>query len=613
MNTKRINYNLRIYAIDKLFYTNKELGPIYSKNKTTFNVWAPTATELNLIEYKKDNTTCLHPMFKGKDGVFSLTLKGDLDGFIYNYQVHFDNTVNIAVDPYVKATTVNGEKGVVVNLAKTNPRNFNRMKSFSKATDAIIYEISVRDFTVDEKASFKHKAQFLGLCETKALKYLKNLGVTHVQLMPIFNFSSESVDELKPLEKYNWGYDPVNYNVVEGAFATDPTKPSLRIKELKTAIKALHDNGIRVIMDVVYNHVFDAMQHSFEKLVPNYGFRKDDIGNFSNGSACGNDVASDHLMIRKYIVDSVVYWAKEFKLDGFRFDLMGLLDVTTMQEIRKELDKIDKGIILLGEGWHLNTDLPKDQMATQTNADKLKNIAFFNDDIRNGLKGSTYEELSLGFVNSWPSKKESLIKSIKGGSGLYSYTNPNQLIQYVESHDDYTLFDQLTLSKEGENINNIKKMHKMATSLILLSQGIPFIHSGQEFFRTKNKIENSYKSSDKINLFDWTRMKSNKKYVEYVKDLIKFRKNNPIFRLDSYDEIEKAFKLLKFSKNFIAFSLGSFIILANSSKKTKQFKDFEGEYELIASNYSFSKNNIIVSKSINVTSFNLLILKKVEK
>lgn len=613
MNTKRINYNLRIYAIDKLFYTTKELGPIYSKTKTTFNVWSPTATELNLIEYKKDNTTSLHPMIKGKDGVFSLTLKGDLDGFIYNYQVHFDNIVNIAVDPYVKATTVNGEKGVVVNLAKTNPRNFNRMKSFSKATDAIIYEMSVRDFTVDEKASFKHKAQFLGLCETKALKYLKNLGITHVQLMPIFNFSSESVNELKPLEKYNWGYDPVNYNVVEGAFATDPTKPSLRIKELKTAIKTLHDNGIRVIMDVVYNHVFDAMQHSFEKLVPNYGFRKDDIGNFSNGSACGNDVASDHLMIRKYIVDSVVYWAKEFKLDGFRFDLMGLLDVTTMQEIRKELDKIDKSIILLGEGWHLNTDLPKDQMATQTNADKLKNIAFFNDNIRNDLKGSTYEELSLGFVNSWSSKKESLIKSIKGGSGLYSYTNPNQLVQYVESHDDYTLFDQLTLSKEGENINNIKKMHKMATSLILLSQGIPFIHSGQEFFRTKNKIENSYKSSDKINLFDWTRMKSNKKYVEYVKDLIKFRKNNPIFRLDSYDKIEKVFKLLKFSKNFIAFSLGSFIILANSSKKTKQFKDFEGEYEIIASNYSFSKNNIIVSKSINVTSLNLLILKKVEK
>lgn len=610
MNTKRIDYNLRTYAIDKLFHTTKTLGPIYTTTKTTFNVWAPTATEVNLIEYKQNNEFVLHPMKKENDAVFTITIKGNLDGFIYNYQIKFDNIVNVATDPYVKATTVNGEKGVVVNLSKTNPKKFERIESFSNPLNAIIYEMSVRDFTSDPFAKFKYPGKFLGLCENRAIKYLKSLGITHVQLMPIYDFSSDSVDELKPFEKYNWGYDPVNYNVVEGAFSTDPTNPTTRIKELKKAIKTLHDNNIRVIMDVVYNHVYDALQHSFEKIVPNYAFRKDELGNFSNGTACGNDVASDHLMIRKYIIDSVVYWAKEYKLDGFRFDLMGILDVETMIEIRKELDKIDKGIIILGEGWHLNTDLPKDKMATQTNASKLERIAFFNDDIRNDLKGSSFEELTKGFVNSWHEKKESLILSIKGGMNLYSYTNPNQVIQYVESHDDYTLFDQLSLTCENRSLNDIKKMHKMASTLCLLSQGIPFIHSGQEFFRTKYKIKNSYKSSDKINKFDWQAMKKNKNYVNFISNLIHFRKNNDLFKLDSYEKINKEFNLIKYSKNFIAYELANkFVVLANSSKKTKVL-DLKGKYKIISSNYKFLKENKFLINKIKITPLNLLILEK---
>lgn len=611
MNTKRIDYNLRTFAIDKLYYTEKTLGPIYTPKKTTFNIWAPTATEVNLIEYVSDENFTLHPMKKQKDGVFTLTLNGNLDGFIYNYQIKFDNIVNIAVDPYAKATTVNGTHGVVVNLARTNPKKFERLASFSSPEDAIIYEMSVRDFTSDENSKFKYRGKFLGICENRSIKYLKSLGITHIQLMPIYDFSSDSVNELNQFEKYNWGYDPTNYNVVEGSFATDPTTPTVRIKELKKMIKTLHDNGIRVIMDVVYNHVYDAMQHSFEKIVPNYAFRKDELCNFSNGSACGNDVASDHLMIRKYIVDSVCYWANEFKLDGFRFDLMGILDVDTMNEIRKKLDEIDKGIILLGEGWHLNTDLDKEKMATQTNANKLDRIGFFNDDIRNDLKGESFEELTKGFVNSWKEKKQRLIKSIKGGMGLYSYTAPNQVIQYVEAHDDYTLFDQLSIACEKENINSIKKMHKMATSLVLLSYGIPFIHSGQEFFRTKYKIKNSYKSNDNINKFDWQEMKKNKNYVNYVSDLINFRKINPLFRLKTYKEIEKNFNLIKFSKNFIAYELGNkFLILANSSKKTKNFI-LNNEYKIIASNYKFLNEEKIVSNKINVTSLNLLILEKI--
>ena len=553
MNTKRINYNLRIYAIDKLFYTTKELGPIYSKNKTTFNVWAPTATELNLIEYKKDNTTCLHPMFKGKDGVFSLTLKGDLDGFIYNYQVHFDNTVNIAVDPYVKATTVNGEKGVVVNLAKTNPRNFNRMKSFSKATDAIIYEISVRDFTVDEKASFKHKAQFLGLCETKALKYLKNLGVTHVQLMPIFNFSSESVDELKPLEKYNWGYDPVNYNVVEGAFATDPTKPSLRIKELKTAIKALHDNGIRVIMDVVYNHTYVTDGSNFNLTVPGYYYRHNPDGTYSDASYCGNETASEREMVRRYIVQSALYWVKEYHIDGFRFDLMGIHDLETMNMLRDSLNRIDPSIFVYGEGWTAGpSPYPQELRAMKTNAPQMPGIAVFNDDVRDVVKGSFKKDENRGFATGKLGLEESVKFGIVAATQHpqidYSQINystspyalyPSQSINYVSSHDDLCLVDKLIVSlPENTSESDLIRYDKLAQTIIFTSQGIPFMFNGEEVFRSKKLVHNSFESPDSINQINWANKSIYYDLFDYYKKLIALRKKHSAFRMVTTTDIQ---------------------------------------------------------------------------
>lgn len=610
MNTKKLNHLLRVHAIDDLFYSNKTLGPIYTKKETTFNVWAPLATEVNLIEYQKDDSIILHPMSKQDDGVFTLTIKKDLDGFEYNYQVKFDNIVNETTDPYAKATTANSKRSVVVNLAKTNPKIWKRMPKFKNPTDAIIYELSVRDFSIDPDSKFKYKGKFLALTENKGIKYLKSLGITHIQLLPIYDFSEESVDELNPLERYNWGYDPVNYNVVEGSYSTDPTIPNLRIKELKKAIQTLHDNGIRVIMDVVYNHVYDAKMHCLDKITPDYAFRMDENCNFSNGSACGNDLASNHKMIRKYIVDSIIYWAKEFNLDGFRFDLMGILDVETMQIIRKELNKIDEGIIILGEGWHLNTDLKPEEKASQSNADKLEGIAFFNDDIRDSVKGSTFKEIGLGFVSSWEQKQDRLINSIKGGNGLYTYTSPSQVIQYVEAHDNYTLFDQLSITKHKESNLIIKKMHKLATSIILTSQGIPFIHAGQEFFRTKYGIENSYKSSDKINKLDWNRAKENKRYIEYVKNLIALRKSEELFRMKSFEEIEKNFKLLKYTRKFLAYELGEkYIIIANSSKKYREFP-LNGKYRVLCDKYNFSDKIHFVENKIIISNINFVILKK---
>lgn len=610
MNTKRINYKLRVHAIDDIYYSDKELGAIYTKNKTTFRVWSPVASEINLIEYKKDGSIFLHKMTREEDAVFSLTINKNLDGFEYNYQIKFDNLINESVDPYARATTVNGKRSVVVDLAKTNPKDFKRMPKFSANTDAVIYEMSVRDFSFDKNAKFKYRSKFLALTENKAIKYLKNLGITHVQLLPIYDFSEESVDELNPFDKYNWGYDPVNYNVVEGSYSTNPSKADVRIKELKKAIKTLHDNGIRVIMDVVYNHVYDAKKHCFDKIIPDYAFRIDENCNYSNGTACGNDVASNHKMIRKYIVDSVVYWAKEFCLDGFRFDLMGILDIETMNTIRQKLDEIDDSIIVLGEGWHLNTDLKEDEKATQTNANKLKGIAFFNDDIRDSIKGSSFEPLGLGFVSLTNKKDDRLIKSIKGGKGLYTYTEPSQLIQYVEAHDNYTMYDQLSITKYGTNVNIIKKMHKLATSLVLTSQGVAFLHSGQEFFRTKYGVENSYKSSDKINMIDWNRIKENKKYITYVSDLIKLRKSDYLFRMRSYDEIEKNFKLIKYTKNFLSYSLADkYIIIANATKTAKSI-ELDAKYRVLCNKFVFNKENVYIENKMRISSFNFVILKK---
>ena len=581
-----------------------KLGAIYTNKKTTFKVKS-TADKVVLKDYTNSKE---YEMKKQLNGIHVLTLEGNLNGMQYNYLAYFNNDVQEAVDPYANAVSVNGKRSVVVNLKRTNPRNFKRMTSFENPLDAVIYELHVRDYTIDENLKSKYKGKFLALVEPKNLKYLKSLGITHLQLLPIFDYSENSVDETNILEKYNWGYDPVNYNAVEGSYSTDPYNPENRIIELKKTIKKLHDNNIRVIMDVVYNHVFDVKSHSFEKLNPDYFFRKDKENKYySNGTGCGNDVASEKYWVRKYIVDSVVYWAKEYKLDGFRFDLMGILDVKTMNEIRKELDKIDKSIIILGEGWDLDTNLADDKKAKQQNAVKMPRIAFFSDDIRDSVKGSTFNEVGKGFVSGTRREDKRLIPSIKGGQGLHSYISPSQVIQYVEAHDNYTMFDHF----QKLNVNNIKRRHLLASSIILTSQGIPFIHAGQEFGRTKKGDENSYKSDDSINKFDWTLAKKNKRMVKYISDLISIRKDEKLFKMDTYDEINKNFKLIEYKNNLLVYSLGlddKYIIIANASTK-KHKVEFNGEYSVIINNYKRIYNTK-VKDSFDVTALNFVILKK---
>ena len=579
-----------------------ELGVKYNKEYTEFKLYAPNAINVDLIIEQK-----IYGMEKIEEiGLFQQVLPGDFEVKRYLYQVFTENERYITTDPYAIACEVNSGSGIIIDRDKTQIDNFERMESFENPLDAIIYEISVRDFTQNAV----NKGKFLGVIEDKQLNYLKKLGITHVQIMPFYDFSDESVDENNPELRYNWGYDPVNYNIPDGSFATDAKDPYVRIRELKEMVRVLHENGIRVIMDVVYNHVYDAMSHRLWKTMQKEAFRFYENGEFSNGSACGNDLASDHPMVRKYIVDSILYWANEFKLDGFRFDLMGILDVDTMNEIREKLDEIDKGIIVLGEGWDLNTSLDKEKRANQLNAYKMPRISFFSDDIRDTLRGSTFEKLGKGFANGGKSD-DRLINSIKGGINLRGYISPDQLIQYVEAHDNNTVFDHFSITNSKDSLVDRIKMQNIATTLVMTSQGIPFLHAGQEFFRTKFGHENSYNLSDEINKFDFDRAENFKENVQYISELIEYRKKNPLFKLNNFEEIEKKFKLLQFNDRSLMYSLDDKIfVLVNSSNEAISFELESGEYEIVFSSFKKNNVNILIDNLFEVSNYNCVILER---
>ncbi|WP_156285922.1 type I pullulanase [Oceanivirga salmonicida] len=610
---------LQTEEFDKLFATDEELGPIYSKEKTVFKVWAPTAKNLNLLVFNGNKKETIS-MKKNKKGVYSVTLKGDKLGLEYLYEVHLADKINVTVDPYAKSTTINGGHSVVVNPLKLDSK-------FIKTNTPIIYELNIRDVSSYKDSGIKNRGKFLGLTEknTKTSKgqitgldYIKSLGVTYLQLMPIYDFSEKSVDEKDQFSKYNWGYDPVNYNTVEGSYSTNPNDPNNRIVELQKLVKVLHENNLGVIMDVVYNHVFSAREHAFDLIVPGYFFRIDENGNLTNGTGVGNDIASERKMARKYIVDSLKYWMNTYKIDGFRFDLMGILDINTMKEVYTELKKINPNVLLLGEGWNMGT-LDPDLRANQHNANKIPEIAFFNDDIRNSVKGSTFGVIGQGFVSGKEGLEKYVVKNIKGGKGIKTYTKPGQLIQYVEAHDNLTLWDQLKKTNGADDDKILVKRHQLATTIIMLSNGIPFIHAGQEYLRTKNGDENSYKSPDSVNMMDWNRALENKENVNYVKELIAIRKKYSNFNMQDFETIDKNFKVLKDEDFIIAYTLNGndFIyVIYNANKESKEINIPNGQYTvLVKDGKANSKGieNIKISDGkikINGISSLVLVVKK---
>ncbi|WP_250309340.1 type I pullulanase [Gardnerella sp. Marseille-Q2328] len=621
---------IRTDEFDKKYaYNGDDLGAAYSASSTTFKLWAPTATEVKLITYKstaekaeKDKETAM----KAEDhGVWSAKLDGDQAGTAYAYEVHFaDGTVNVSADPYAKAAVVNGERSVV--LADKDAGNAGkRMPKFAHPSDATIAEMDVRDFSINPNSGISdaHRGKYLGVVEAgtkttdkhnvSGFDYLKSLGVTHVQIMPMYDFGS--VNETGDLGygkpgAQNWGYDPQNYNVPEGSYSTDPANPTTRVKEAKQMIAGLHKAGLRVIMDVVYNHVYNAQNHSFNKTVPGYYFRYKD-GALNGNSGCGNDTASERQMMRKYIVDSVKYWATHYNLDGFRFDLMGLIDLKTMQEVRAELNKIDPSIIVLGEGWDMNTMLPKSDSTIQPNGSKIPGVAFFNDSFRDAMKGSVFDAKGTGFVNGNTSKDtkallehnllgcqfgtggktadgKNTIKCWNGNAEMH-FADAGQVVQYVEAHDNLSLYDKLKVSAPNDTEDVRMKRVKLANSMVLLSRGMPFIQLGQEFLRTKNGNGNSYNAGDKDNALDWNRATEKSDSVNYFRGLLKLRKSIKSLRDFDYATINKNMKMIAGTPDgVIAYTLKDgdkrYVVVFNANNAETQVKIPAGKYVALVAN-----------------------------
>lgn len=593
---------VRSNDFDNYFSYDGELGALYEKEGTLLRVWTPTAKSVEVWIYADDSfkgpSTKIEMVQKPK-GIFEAYLPGDQHGTIYVYKILFlNNRESISVDPYARATTVNGMKSVIADLNRTNPDGWGeRLPAFGLPEEAIIYELHIRDFSISETSGIVNKGKFLGLTEKNTqnasgrktgLDYLIDLGITHIQILPMFDYAT--VDEANLTEpQYNWGYDPLNYNVPEGSYSTDPFDPFNRIFELKQMIRTLHDNGLRVIMDVVYNHVYDPKDQALERTVPGYFYRYNADGSLANGTGVGNDTASERHMMRKYIIDSVKYWAKEYHLDGFRFDLMGIHDSVTMNAIREALDKIDPSIIIIGEGWEMSTPLPEDLKASQRNAQAMPRIAHFNDSIRIALKGSDFgDEKDRGFISGKNYLEDLLLRNIKGAMHLSShssYVDPEQVIQYVEAHDNLTLYDKLLRSNPDDSEEVRIKRHTLATSIVLLSQGVPFIHGGQEFLRTKAGVANSYQSPDEINQFEWERVTTYQESVAYVKGLIALRKSEYLFRLHTHEEIDTHFTMLSENFNIVAFSLTNsekkYIVIFNGNRSDVIFRIQKGKYAIL--------------------------------
>jgi len=567
----------------KYYYDGDDLGVTYSKKESTFKLWAPLAENVQLIICDE-----VFPMERKNRSVWEISIENDVHGMFYNYNISLDGKkYKEVVDPYAKSLSVNGKKGAIVDFEKVNPDGWSLDKPrFENYVDSIIYELHIRDISIDENSGIKHKGNFLGLSElntvtldglTSGLNHIKELGVTHIQLMPIYDFAT--VDETKE-DDYNWGYDPLNFNALDGSYSTDPYDPTARIYEFKQMVQNIHDSGIRVIMDVVYNHVYDIHTINFEEILPGYYFRKKENGEFYNGSGCGNEVASERKMVRKFVVDSVAFWAKEYNLDGFRFDLMGLLDIETMNQIRYALDKIDPSIIIIGEGWEMGEALNFEDKACLWNSKYLPRIGQFNDDFRDGIRGDNFNAESTGYIGGDYSKKISVLRGIVGGVEYSDEikhldgVEPDQTVNYVEVHDNLTLYDKLKLSVKKESI---KERHLLGTAIAILSQGITLIHSGQEIMRTKDLEHNTYNMGDEVNKFDWQRKKEYLDVFNYVKGLIRIDQDHPSFRLRTTTEIKNKLNIISTEESVIAYTIKNskdswteILVIHNASNEIKE-------------------------------------------
>ena len=663
---KTISLSLMLSAIPQLLMAQDTFGEmIYSKVKTLFKLNAPTTVNLDgmtgaTTQIDKKKQVEIHIYEDGQGGKaiktikmkasgenrWEATVKGDLKGKFYTFDIGKGETPGV----FAKAVGVNGMRGAIVDMAETNPQGWenDQRPVIQSPADLVIYEMHWRDFSIDASSGLKNKGKFLALTEPKAIEHLKSLGVNAVHILPSFDYAS--VDETKlDTPQYNWGYDPKNYNVPEGSYSTDPYNPVTRIKEFKQMVQALHKAGIRVILDVVYNHTFNIDHSNFQLTYPDMYYRKTADGKYSDGSGCGNETASEKPLMREFMLESVKYWIDEYHIDGFRFDLMGVHDIETMQQIRAEVNKIDPSIYIYGEGWSAGScAYPVDKLAMKANAQQLNGIAAFSDDMRDALRGPFSDDHKGALLAGIPGEEESLKFGIVGGIAhpqvdmtKVNYdkkpwtNNPTEQISYVSCHDDMCLVDRLKASipsltdkniPEKERTAELIRIDQLAQTAVFTSQGVPFILSGEEMLRDKKGVHNSYNSPDSINHLDWSNLQRYPQLFTYYKNLIQLRKNHPAFRLATGDKVRQHLEFLPAvnSKDvkqdcLVGFLLKdlqgidawkTIVVIYNFNKEAKEMAIPEGNYTIACCNGTIDEAGLgeVSGKEVLVDGQSALIL-----
>ena len=565
----------------RVAYTGPEDYPVrkgslsemdYTPRSTEFHLWSPAAEEVQVQLYETGaggDAFETHAMAPGRDGTWHVRVKGDLQGKYYTFNVKKDGSwLGETPGIFAKAVGIGGQRGAILDLSGTDPDGWalDRKPELGGPEEIIVYEMHHRDFSIHASSGIRNKGKFLALTEegTKSpeglptgIDHLKDLGVTHVHILPSFDFSS--IDETAlDRNRYNWGYDPLNYNVPEGSYSTDPSRPGIRIREFKQMVQALHRAGLRVVLDVVYNHTSNARGSAFEKTAPGYFYRMKSDGTFANGSGCGNETASERPMMRKYMVESVLYWMREYHIDGFRFDLMGVHDIATMNEILAEARKVDPQVFIYGEGWAAETPLHDGaDLAMKANMAQMPGIAAFSDELRDALRGPWDDDAKGAFLAGKRGEEESIKFGIAGAIAhpqvdmeRVNYSDqawagqPTQMMSYVSCHDDMCLTDRLTASVADLQPGELERLDLLAQTAVLTSQGVPFLFSGEEILRDKKGVHNSYRSPDSVNAIDWSRKARHASVYAYYKGLIALRKHHPAFRLGDADLVRRHLEFL---------------------------------------------------------------------
>ncbi len=573
---------------------------LYSPSKTQFQFWSNVAEQMEVRIYNGDcwvddgEEPCeIVPLTKGENDFWTASVKGNLAGKYYTVR-SFQNGEWGVESPgiFAKAVSVNGQKAAIIDFAKTNPEGWDAdvRPAMTDPTDIVVYETHLRDYTMANPA-IENKGKFLAFTEQPAINHLKELGITHLQILPMFDYGS--IDETAlDKNRYNWGYDPVNYNVPEGGYSTDPEDPACRIREAKQMIQALHANGIRVVMDVVYNHTYDVMSCALGRVVPQYFYRLNEDGTYANGSGCGNETASDHEMYRRFMVESVCYWAREYHIDGFRFDLMGIHDQETMKAIRAALDEIDPTILTYGEGWAaMSPAYPYEDLAMKQWTYKMPRVGAFSDDIRNALIGSPFDH-DPGFASGNPAGVKDVMRGLIACPEWSG--EPMQHVSYITCHDNYCLRDRIEVSTKGVNEETRLRMNKLAQTAVLVSQGMSFIYGGEELYRTKRGIDNSYQSPDSINIIPWENKEKYADLFEYYKQMIAIRRAHKGFRLGSAEAVKEHVEFLDADNDQVIIyrikdlegidTAKSLLVILNGSDKTVtcDLPKMEGECIVLA-------------------------------